>query len=84
MNKPEKQFRAGSIQSSIWRDERTENGRTVVRHNVKFQKRYFDQKTNNWQDTDCFFPGDLPRLRLLADRAYEYITLRGTEEPSEP
>ncbi|MFH1109310.1 MAG: hypothetical protein V1790_08965 [Planctomycetota bacterium] len=76
MKKPEKQIRAGSICASIWRDERADNGRAVVRHNVTFQKRYFDQKTKSWQNTDCFFADDLPRHCLVAGRAFEFIALR--------
>ena len=80
MNKPRKQFRAGNIHTSIWFDERTDKGRTALRHNVKFQKRYFDKKTQSWQNTDCFFADDLPRLRLVSERAFEYLVLRTPDE----
>ena len=78
--KPEKLFRAGTIQASIWRDEHLDNGRVVVRHNVKFQKRYLGRKTQRKRYTTCFLPDDLPRLRLVSERAFEYLVLRTPDE----
>ena len=39
-------------------------------------KRYRDQETGDWRDSNSFFPDDLPRLRLLLDKAYEFLMLR--------
>ena len=80
MKTREKLFQAGNTQASIWRDERLDNGRVVVQYNVRFQKRYLDQKTQRMRYTTCFLPDDLPRLGLVADRAFEYVTLCGPNE----
>ena len=72
---PIKEFRAASIKAVIWGEEREEEGRTVVRHTVRIQKRYLDKDSGEWRTTDCFFPNDLPRLCLVAEKAFEYIAL---------
>ncbi len=74
--RPVKEFRAGCIRAAIWRNESDRDGRTVVRHSVTLNKRYRDSNTGEWADSKSFFPDDLPRLRLLLDKAYEHIVLR--------
>ncbi|MBU0717752.1 MAG: hypothetical protein KJ749_05835 [Planctomycetes bacterium] len=76
IRKPIKEFRAGNIKAAIWEDEREDQDRTVVRHSVKIQKRFFDKTTGEWRDTDYFFVNGLPRLRLVAERAFEFIVLQ--------
>ena len=72
---PIKEFRAASIKAAIWGEEREEEGRTVVRHTVRIQKRYLDKNSGEWRTTEYFFPNDLPRLCLVAEKAFEYIAL---------
>lgn len=82
---PVKEFKAGSVKAAIWKDERDDQDRTVVRHSVKIQKRFFDKTSGEWRDTDYFFVNDLPRLRLVAEKAFEYIALRESEDdPGNP
>ena len=83
-NKPIKEFRAGSgISASIWRNEEAqEDGTTRVRHSVKFQKRYCD-KNGQWQDSDYYFPDDLPKLQLVVQKAFEFISLKESKEAEE-
>jgi len=81
---PDKEFRAGAIRASIWGDEVEQDGRTYTRHTVKIEKRYRDDD-NQWKSTQHFFANDLPRLALVASKAYEYVVLndrqgRGEEE----
>ena len=85
--RPLKQFRAGGIRVAIWQNEGVRNGQPILLHSVTLNKRYRDQNTGEWTDSNSFFPDDLPRLRLLLDKAYEHIMLRdGTAErnASEP
>ena len=74
--RPVKQLRAGGVQAAIWRNEIEQDGRIVVRHSVTLNKRYRGPNTGEWADSKSFFPDDLPRLRLLLDKAYEHILLR--------
>ena len=81
--KPIKDFRAlGNIQASIWRNEVEKDGQTVVRHSVRIQKR-FKKEDGGYEDTDYYFPHDLPKLALVAQKAYEYIILSESKDAEE-
>ena len=73
---PIKEFRAGSIRAAIWKNETEVEGRTVVQHSVRIEKRFFDKKTGEWRASDYFFANDLPRLCLVTEKAFEYVALR--------
>ena len=77
--KPEKEFRAGTVKVAIWRNETEQDSRTVVQHSVRLQKRYRDQ-SGEWKDSDYLFANDLPRARLVIDKAYEYIVLKESDD----
>jgi len=79
---PDREFRAGAIRASIWGDEAEQDGRTYTRHTVKIEKRYRDDR-NEWKSTQYFFPNDLPRLALVASKAYEYVVLNGRQDRGE-
>ena len=80
--KPTKEFRAGTIKAAVWKEQREEGGRSTIRYSVKIEKRYFDEASKEWRNTDYFFANDLPRLRLVAERAFEFIVLRASDEDS--
>lgn len=82
-NKPIKEFRAGTIRAAIWRQEADGQQRMPVRFSIKIVKRVFDETAKDWRTTDYFFPNDLPRLCLVAGRAFEYIALSESEGDSE-
>ena len=73
--RPIKEFRAGGVKLAIWQNTAQQNGRRVIRHTVRIGKRYFDQQRNAWVDSEYFLTNDLPRLRLLVEKAFEYVTL---------
>lgn len=77
---PIKEFRAGAIRAAIWENESEVEGRKVKRHSIRIEKRFFDQKTGAWRASDYFFANDLPRLRLVAEQAFEFITLHESED----
>jgi hypothetical protein len=52
----------------------------VSRYSVRIRKRWYDRRTSEWKDTDYCFADDLPRLRLVAQKAFEFITLKESEE----
>ena len=79
-SKPVKEFRAGGIRASIWRSDSKKNGRTVTKCSVRLQKR-FRKEDGSYENTDYFFPDDLPRLALVAQKAFEYIALSESKEP---
>ncbi|MBI9018553.1 MAG: hypothetical protein JEZ07_14975 [Phycisphaerae bacterium] len=69
--KPEKEYRAGQIKTSIW--AKTNNNSRI--YSVTIQKSYQD-KNNNWKHSTTFFKDDIPKLQLVLTKAYEYITLK--------
>ena len=79
---PIKEFRAGTVSASIRRNEVDKNGTTVVRHSIRIQKR-FRQDDGEWKNTDYFFPEDLPKLALVATKAFEFVSLKKSEENSD-
>ncbi len=79
---PIKEFRAGNIKAAIWKDQREDQGRTTVAFSVKIQKRFFDKAAQDWRETDYFFPNELPRLCLVAEKAFEHIALQESEDES--
>lgn len=72
---PIKEFRAGKIQASIWKNEKEKNGHTVVQQSVKIQKQY-KRSDGEYTKTDYFFAEDLSNLVLVAQKAFEYISLK--------
>jgi hypothetical protein len=82
---PIKEFRArGGIKAAIWRNETTQDGRTVVRYSVKVQRSYKDKGTGNWKTTDYFRPQDLPSLALVAQEAFRFVSLVESEDADAP
>ena len=76
---PIKVFRTGhGVEAAIWANEVTQDSRTFTQHSVRVQKRYRD-KNGNFQSTDYFWPDDLPRACLAAQKAFEFVALRESE-----
>lgn len=80
--KPIKDFRSGGIQASVWRNEVEKNGQTQVRHSVKIQKQ-FRKEDGDYQDTNYYFRDDLPKLILVAQKAFEFISLTESKDAEE-
>jgi len=49
---------------------------------VAIQKRYQD-KIGNWPNANSFRVNDLPKLALVATKAYDYLTLKKDTRDSE-
>jgi len=81
-SKPIKDFRSGGIQASVWRNETEKNGQVVVRHSVRIQKQ-FRNKNGDYENTEYYFRDDLPKLILVAQKAFEFITLKESKDADE-
>ena len=81
-SKPIKNFRSGNIQASIWRNDVDKEGQTVVRHSVRIQKQ-FRNDDGDYQETNYYFRDDIPRLILVAQKAFEFISLSESKEAEE-
>ena len=81
-DKPVKSFSAGKIQVSIWRQEINKDGQTIVRHSVRIQKQYKDDK-GEWQNTDYYFPEELAKLESLVRKAFDFILVKESKDAGE-
>jgi len=81
-SKPMKEFRAGTVVVAIWAESTPVNGRAAPQYSIRVQKRYRDDKDGQWKTTTYFRPDELPKLGLVVSRAYEFLTLRETDEPT--
>lgn len=82
-NQPVKTFQSGPISASVWRNEDVQSdGTTRVKYSVRFQKR-FCNKDGQWQNSDYYFPEDLPKLQLVVAKAFEFISLKESKDPEE-
>jgi len=79
-NPPMKEFRAGTIVAAIWTESAPSNGRAAPSYSIRIQKRYRDDRDGQWKTTSYLRPDELPKLALVVSRAYEFLTLRETEE----
>lgn len=80
-NKPIKSFKAGSIEASVWKQKVDRNGQTVTRHSVRIQKQFL--KDGSYEKTDYYFRDDLPKLILVAQKAFDFIALRASADAEE-
>jgi len=74
--RPVKEFRAGTIVASVWQERGAANGKSYPKFSVRIQKRYRDEKSGQWKTTAYIRPDELPKLALVATKAYEHLTLR--------
>jgi hypothetical protein len=66
LKKPKKVYRAGLIHLNVWENS-TQEG---VMKSFSISRAYKD-KNDNWQHTTSFKLSDLPKLKLLVEKAYE-------------
>ena len=81
-SKPVKDFRVGTISGAVFRNEVQRDGNTIIRHSVKIQKQ-FRKDGGQWQNTDYYFPEDLPKLQLVTAECFKYISLTESKDSEE-
>jgi len=79
-DKPVKEFRAGGVRASIWRDEVQGEGVDEVREvfSVRVERRYKDS-AGTWQSSNRFNRIDLADLELVALKAREFLSVKERE-----
>ena len=73
-NMPEKKFRAGGVTATVWSNTGKKDGKEYEFKTVGIERSYKD-KDDEWQKTSSYRVGDLPKVKLVAGLAYEYIVL---------
>lgn len=76
---PIKEFRAGTVSASIWRNETTQDGETVVTFSTRIQKRIPDPQTKEWRATEYYFADDLADLELVVQNARQFTRVKERE-----
>lgn len=71
-NKPIKKFRAGAISAAVFQNEVTKDGKTNMYYSIVIDRTYKD-RDDQWQRTNNFRFYDLPNLRYVSDKAYEFL-----------
>ncbi len=74
MNKPEKKFRAGAVSATIWKNEGQKGPKSFSFHTISLERSYKDQQ-GNWKTTSSLRLGDLPRAKLVLNKAFEYLVV---------
>lgn len=72
--KPVKIFRQGSCSASVFANEVRKNGKSFPMQKVSVQKSYKDG--DEWKNTSSYDINDLPKLALVASKAYEFLTCK--------
>ena len=78
MNKPEKVFRSGAVQATVWSNESEKDGSQFEYKTVSLERSYKDKK-GSWQKTNSFRIADVPRAELLLRKVYEFAVLRESD-----
>ena len=75
-NAPEKKFRAGAVSATIWKNKaENKEGSEVEYKTISIERNYTD-KEGKWQSTNSFRTNDLPKAKVVLDKAYEYLVLK--------
>ena len=63
----------GGIGVAVWLNEiQTETGAKLIRSITIAPRRYLDQKTGEWKDSQSYRPGDLTAIILGLEKAREF------------
>ena len=78
--KPNKKFKAGAVTAAVWANEMNDRqGNKFSVYTVAFDRNYKD-RDGNWKSTNSMRVNDIPKLRLVAYEAYEYLVRKGNED----
>lgn len=78
-NMPEKKFSTGAIKATIWKNKgKSEDGQEKEYRTISVDRTYKD-KNGEWQTTSSLRVSDLPKVVLVANKAYEYLVLKEAE-----
>ena len=72
-DKPVKTFKVGGIRAAIWENTVKRDGEDVVVQSVQIDRTYKDG--DDWKRTSKFGVRDLPKVQLVAAKAFEHLAL---------
>lgn len=74
--KPFKTFKVGGVKAALWENE-TKDGQGP-RYSVTIDRAY--KQAENWRHTNSFGMADLPKVQLVAAKAFEFLALDSEQE----
>lgn len=74
-NTPEMKFKAGAVSATIWKNSQTTGEKQFDFYTISLGRNYKD-KTGTWKTASSMRLNDLPKAKLVLDKAYEFLTLR--------
>lgn len=79
-NTPITEYRVGGVRATIWENTHTnKEGTTFTTQTVNIERRYKNQKTNEWASTNTYTLSQLQQLRHAITQAEAYL-LTGRQE----
>jgi hypothetical protein len=76
MQRPKIEFSAGGVKAVVWEKQvQRDDGEGFTAYNIEIKCVYRDAG-NQWQETHSFRLSDLPKVALVAEKAYAYLMLR--------
>ena len=82
MAKPIKKFRAGAIDASVWKNQVERDGKEFDAYNFSIERSCTD-KDGKWKTTSSFKINDLPKVALVANKAYEFLSMKADSNGSD-
>lgn len=79
MTRPVKRFRSGGVSAAVFENSVEVKGAQVTRFSVQIQRTFRD-KDGEFRRTTSFRESDLPKVALVANKAYELLALKKDEE----
>lgn len=73
MAEPVMKFRAGAIQTAVWKNvNKGKNNADFTSYSVTWERGYKD-KDGKWQSSQSLMTADIPKLQLLLAKCYDWI-----------
>ena len=80
MAEPVKTFRSsGGLQVYVWKNVSTKGDKPIEFHTVSFARGYKD-KNNEWASTTNLREQDIPKMKMLLQKAFEFMVMRRDDE----
>ncbi|MBR9676115.1 hypothetical protein GOV05_03845 [Candidatus Woesearchaeota archaeon] len=75
-NQPQMKFSAGNIKATVWTNHAKNKSGEETEFSTITLERVYKDKEDQWQSTNVFRIGDLPKAAALINKAYENIVVR--------
>ena len=72
---PVKKFRCGNVTATIWGSVITKNNIEIEVFNTTIVRSYKDE-SNNWKTVNSYGINDLNKVRLVSEKAFEFLSLK--------